>query len=188
MLSRFDIEKELGEGICIYPFKENNLKENSINLCASRLAWTLSSRKVKASDICKDTLNEDNGEGYIEFHAGGKAIVTNSDNVAFIVLLPHSTTLVETEEVLAVSGEIGGTYHSKVGLAGKGISHIGTMLGPNFSGHSLLALHNPTDKIIVIEEHESFVSVVFYYLRTSIQNEKNPTVGGAYRKIPGIWH
>ena len=41
MLSKRDFEKELGRGISIYPFKEKNIKENSINFSVSSNAWTL---------------------------------------------------------------------------------------------------------------------------------------------------
>ena len=42
MFSKYDIEKELGKGISIVPFKKENIKENSINLSASQYAWTMS--------------------------------------------------------------------------------------------------------------------------------------------------
>ena len=41
MLSRRDIEKELGKGINIVPVIRENFKENSINLTASKNAWTM---------------------------------------------------------------------------------------------------------------------------------------------------
>ena len=41
MFSRFDIEKEIGKGINIYPFHEQNIKENSINLTLSHNAWAM---------------------------------------------------------------------------------------------------------------------------------------------------
>ena len=41
MLSRIDIENELGKGINIVPFNRENIKENSINLSASEYAWSL---------------------------------------------------------------------------------------------------------------------------------------------------
>ncbi|MGU9409619.1 hypothetical protein ACV31O_07975 [Clostridium perfringens] len=46
MFSGLDIDKELGKGINIYPFNENNLKENSINLNASKYAWSMKKGKV----------------------------------------------------------------------------------------------------------------------------------------------
>lgn len=46
MLSKRDIEKELGKGINIYPVIRDNFKENSINLTASANAWTQTNATV----------------------------------------------------------------------------------------------------------------------------------------------
>jgi len=46
MLSIIDIQKELGKGINVVPFKDKNIKENSINLSASCYAWTMSNGVV----------------------------------------------------------------------------------------------------------------------------------------------
>lgn len=46
MLSKRDIEKELGKGINIVPVIRDNFKENSINLTVSENAWTQSSATV----------------------------------------------------------------------------------------------------------------------------------------------
>ena len=46
MLSRRDIEKELGKGINIVPVIRENFKENSINLTASKNAWTMGNGTV----------------------------------------------------------------------------------------------------------------------------------------------
>lgn len=146
MLSQNDIVKELGRGINIHPFKEENLKENSYNLTASEHAWaTKNSRQYKIKK--------------------GKSCVRVVDGNKQIILLPLSTTLIVTEEVIGV-GSIGGTYHSKVGLVSTGLGHIGTMLGPNFCGHSLIAIHNISEEIKMIKVGETFASVVFHKLDT----------------------
>ena len=46
MLSRRDIEKELGKGINVFPLQKDNIKENSINLTASTYAWTLGTATI----------------------------------------------------------------------------------------------------------------------------------------------
>ena len=46
MFSKSDINKELGKGINIYPFNEKNIKENSINLTASKYAWSIKEGEV----------------------------------------------------------------------------------------------------------------------------------------------
>lgn len=51
------------------------------------------------------------------------------------------------------------------------------MVGPNFSGDSLIAIHNTSNHLIVLSVGESFVSVVFYYLQTPCP-DSNPTTSG----------
>lgn len=184
MLSRLDIEKELGKNINIYPLNFNNFKENSINLCAGYYAWTLGSGTVYYNPS-KDAFSTSRDYGYTEaitLSCKKTAIWEHKKNDKRIILLPNSTTLVITKETLAVGPSIGGTYHSKVGIVAQGVGHIGTMLGPNFSGNSLIALHNPTTVPLSIACGESFVSVVFHYLNTPVRG-KNPTVSGHFDKL-----
>lgn len=140
MLSNEDIKKELGENILIYPFCLDNIRGASINLTASRCAWLLSS--------------------------GKSAVTEKPDGSAKITIPNGDTVLVETEEFLWVSKKIAGTYHSKVSLVSKGLSHIGTTLDPEWKGNSLIALTNYSQKPIEIECGKSFVSVCFEYLNS----------------------
>lgn len=164
MLSQVDIVKALGTSINIHPFNEKNLKENSYNLTASKWAFATKDSKIDRYSIKK-----------------GMSCVVSKGGVKQIVLLPNSTTLIVTEELIGVTS-IGGTYHSKVGMASIGLGHIGTMLGPNFCGHSLIALHNVSDEIKFINVGDTFVSVVFHKLDTPI-TEKNPTVNAHLDKF-----
>ncbi|WP_435234500.1 dCTP deaminase domain-containing protein [Psychromonas sp. PT13] len=164
MLSQIDIVKALGNSINIFPFKENNLKENSYNLTASRYAYA-----SKDSDVERYKIKK------------GKSCVVSKSGVEQIVLLPHSTTLMITEEVIGVTS-IGGTYHSKVGLASIGFGHIGTMLGPHFCGHSLIAVHNISDEIKHINVGDTFASIVFHKLDTPIIGQ-NATVNAHLDKF-----
>lgn len=186
MLSRIDILKELGKGINIFPLNMDNIKENSVNLCTSKFAW--------ATDSCDIYINENEQEKEERFsltetvnskkyriEKGKSAVVKNGDK-EYIILLPLSTTLIETKEVLSIGENIGGTYHSKVGMVSKGLGHVGTMLGPNFSGDSLIAIHNVSGKLLVLEVGESFISVVFHYLDTPY-TQVNPTQSGHIEKF-----
>ncbi len=165
MLSKYDIQKEmLKTNICVVPFNYDNIKENSVNLCTSEFAYTFGSYNGAYKG---KTIN---------LKEKGSAVV-GIDGKDKIIFLPHVVTLIETKEVICVPNNIGGSYHSKVGIAMKGIGHIGTMLGPNFKGHSLIALTNNTDEIITLDVGESFVSITFNYLKTPI-TEENPTRNG----------
>lgn len=164
MLSQIDIMKSLGKSIAIYPFKEDNLKENSYNLTASEHAFATKDADVDGFSI-----------------KSGENCVVLKENKQQIVLLPHSTTLIVTEEILGVTS-IGGTYHSKVGLVSIGLGHIGTMLGPNFCGHSLIAVHNISDDLIFVPVGDTFSSVVFHRLDTPFI-ERNATVNAHLDKF-----
>ncbi len=40
------------------------------------------------------------------------------------------------------------------------------MMGPGYTGHMLVSLHNGTDKVIALKVGSTFVSVTFCYLKT----------------------
>ncbi|MCR4898933.1 MAG: hypothetical protein K5892_06940 [Acholeplasmatales bacterium] len=183
MLSRYDIEKEFGKNISIYPFNGDNIKENSINLTASDLAWTQTnfSAYIDETSIKAYSKKTSNLKEYT-FKKGEKAII-EIFNEKYIVLAPHSVTLIETEEVISTGPKIGGDFHSKVGLSAIGIGHIGTMLGPNFSGKCLIPLHNVTEDIVLLKTTKTIVSVTFEYLKSSMTNESNPTTSGHIEKL-----
>lgn len=176
MFSRFDIEKELGKGINIYPFHIKNIKENSINLTLSHNAWAMGNGTIVLNkDKTGIKTNRQEGEptdSVINFSRGDKSLIKLKGK-DYIVFLPHQTTNIETSEVIAVSNYIGGTLHSKVGLVCKGLGHIGTMLGPNYCGHLLIAIHNITDTPIILPVGETFVSLAFYRLESPAGNHNS---------------
>ena len=189
MLSRRDIEKELGKGINIVPIIRDNFKENSINLTASQNAWTMGSGTVYWFGGTKFSVHEPTGKKRAKTFSQGSNCVfwdkQGDQHNSYIVLLPHSTTLIETSEVLGVANNIGGALHSKVGLVSKGIGHIGTMLGPGYCGHLLIALHNITDEAIAIKVGSTFVSLSFDYLTTQVMRTSS-TVSGHLDKFPEL--
>ena len=134
MLSRKDIENELGKGINIYPLHNKNIKGNSINFTIGKNAWSLGSGKIVKNTNGKWIMAPeiDNGRKIVDIKSGKSAIIHDGKNYNKLILLPHTTTIVETSEVIGVNNYIGGTLHSKVGIVAKGIGDIGTMLGPNF--------------------------------------------------------
>lgn len=137
LLSIEDLKREIGKGILIYPFKIDNIKAHSINLTASRFAWSLKTKK---------------------------SIYDSNSNS--LVLKAKETSLIYTQESIYVKNHIGGTYHSKVGLVTEGLSHIGTTLDPEYLGLSLIAIHNNSSKDYVLKVGSSFVTLIFHYLNT----------------------
>lgn len=169
MLSEKDINEELGKGINIYPFNSDNIKENSINLSSSNYCWAMCKGKCYYDDEGKIYKTNNRGNNLHEIQLQkGKNCVKKINNIQYIILLPLSTTLIETKEVIGLDNYIGGTCHSKVGIISQGIGDIGTMFGPNFCGHFLISLHNSTDKPIKLEVGKTIVSLVFHYLKTPI--------------------
>lgn len=187
MLSKFDIDKELGRGINVVPFNYKNIKENSINLSASKYAWSMSDGEIifdQNGNLYNIDKKEYNEVDTIKISKGESSVHTiNGEEV--VVLLPFSTTLIQTKEVIAVGNYIGGTYHSKVGIVSQGIGHIGTMLGPNFAGHSLIAVHNVSQIPLKIKVNETFVSIIFHYLNSPI-DYGNPTINGHTDKMASL--
>lgn len=137
ILSDRDIKKELGKNIYLSPFHSANLKGGSINLTASKYGWSLETKKSI-------------------YDPQQKALV----------IPPNGTALIETEEAIYVSQHIGGSYHSKVTLVSKGISHISTTLDPGWVGSSLIALHNNSSSEVQIPVGSSFVTIIFHYLKS----------------------
>ena len=182
MLSKKDIEKELGKGINIYPLRTSNIKGNSINFTIGKHAWTLGSGNI-IEDREKNFILAKNGNtnNTIRMRSGYSAIHSKG-NKDYLVILPHSTTIVETSEVIGVSNYIGGTLHSKVGIVAQGIGDIGTMLGPSFCGHLMISLHNITNEVVTLPVGETFVSLVFHYLDTPTKT-KNPNISGHVDKL-----
>jgi deoxycytidine triphosphate deaminase len=147
-LSNLDIEKEIGINICIYPFSRKNLRGASYNLTASRLAWNIETKQ---------------------------SIYDSQSNK--LIIPRQSSVLIETNESVWVSTKISGTYHSKVALVSKGLSHIGTTLDPEYVGSSLIAIHNHSNQeVSLTPEVDTFATLVFHYMNseTSVKPGNDP--------------
>lgn len=138
MLSFVDIKKELGKNIYIYPVYPSSIKANSIDLHASKFAWSLKTKKPLArSQGCH-------------------------------IVPPNDTALVYTEESIYVSHKIGGSYHSKVTLVSQGLGHIGTTLDAHYIGNSLIALHNHSNDNFNLRIGQELVTLHLFYLHSPI--------------------
>jgi len=136
MLSDRDISKYLNKEIVIFPFNEDDLTPVGYNLNPSDFVFSLKS---------KDLVPEVNGAYSIQ---------------------PHDTVLILTQEAVWVSKKIAGTFHSKVGVVSAGFGHISTTLDPDWKGPLLISLNNPTDSSLELPSDKSFVTLVFYKVRT----------------------
>lgn len=82
------------------------------------------------------------------------------------ILPPKNTFQILTKESLWVSNRIGGTFHSKVSLVSKGLSHISTTLDPGWYGPLLITIRNNTDNEIPIKTTDTFVTLIFFKVLT----------------------
>lgn len=94
-----------------------------------------------------------------------KQIIVDNNND--IRIPKGETALIETEESIYISKKLCGTYHSRVTLCNKGLSHIGTTLDPCYFGTSVIALHNNSSKDVIIKVGESIVFLMIYDMKTS---------------------
>lgn len=136
MLSIVNIKNELGKNIYIYPLCEESIKSNSIDLKASKFAWSLSTKK------------------------------SIFDGVNTLIIPPNDTALIYTQEALFVTNRIGGSYVSKIKLTTSGLSPISGNLDAQYIGLSLIPIHNHTNLPKEIRVGSEFVTVTFSYLNT----------------------
>lgn len=90
-----------------------------------------------------------------------------------------STFQILTNESLWVSAKIGGTFHSKVSLVSKGLSHISTTLDPGWYGPLLITIRNNTDNTISMKSGAAFVTLIFSKLNSPTNT---PHFKPAFRK------
>jgi len=178
MLSRRDIEKELGKGINIVPLNRENVKENSINITIGSNAWTMKDLTVYWYGEDKFSSKKEKNTKPKEFVLKSKeSCIVTAGSQEYLLLLPQATTIVETLEVIGLGNNIGGAVHSKVGIVAKGVGHIGTMLGPGYCGHLMISLHNITDEVIALSVNSTFASLTFDYLNTQVARTSSTTSG-----------
>lgn len=145
MLSIEDIYSEFGKNIYIYPTTHLIIKGASVDLTASRFAWSLKT-KNSIYDLHKEVIR----------------------------IPAHDSAVIFTNEVLYVTNRIAGTYHSKVSFTAKGLGHIGTTLDPEFIGPSKIIIHNHSSEDFELPKDHTLVSVCFYRLDTKVAEKAQP--------------
>jgi deoxycytidine triphosphate deaminase len=141
MLSDRDIESFLNKEIVIHPYTERNLTPVGYNLNPGNFVYSINSKSLIK-------------------------ITHNSKGKPIYKILKHDTVLILTQEAVWVSKKIGGTFHSKVGVVSLGFGHISTTLDPGWAGPLLIALNNPTEQDLELPADKSFVTLIFYKVRT----------------------
>ena len=188
MLSRTDIIKELGKGISFYPFSGDKIKGNALNLTVSEYAWSLCSGSIwiDSSDNIF-SMRPSIPNNYTEYKIyEKKSAVIEHKGVKYVVLLPLSTTLIETNEVISIGNNIGGEYNSKVKLVSKGACHIGTYLEPNYRGHSLIAIHSISQYPILLPLNSVFAAITFSYLHREVSQSLRGAPGSRFEILNSV--
>ncbi|MGG3449583.1 hypothetical protein ABER98_06805 [Domibacillus aminovorans] len=106
-----------------------------------------------------------------------------------IIIPPNDSALIATKEVIWISSKISGSYHSKVSIVSAGGGHIGTTLDPEWSGHSLITIHNHSKKNLVIGVNKTIVSIMFHYLNkktTAEQDNSSSQLDYLYQYVPSV--
>ncbi len=119
------------------------MKGASINLTASEMAWSITTKQNVANN------------GYITIHA-------------------NDTTIIYTNEIVAISNKLGGTFHSRVNDVSIGCGHIGTTLNPGWFGRLLIAITNHTENDnLQIKVGDDFVTLVLEYLDSKSSKDED---------------
>ncbi|USK68411.1 dCTP deaminase domain-containing protein [Peribacillus asahii] len=121
--------------------------------------------------------------------------IHNEELEKYCYIEPNDTVLIMTREAIAVSKNIAGTFHAKVGMVSLGFGHISTTLDPLWRGPLLISLNNPTNKrlkftlakIKKVEGeksedidytylHKSFITLIFHKLTspTLVAHDNKP--------------
>lgn len=90
----------------------------------------------------------------------------------------QDTVQILTKENLWVSSKIAGTFHSRVSLVSKGISHISTTLDPGWYGPLLITITNNSKNDFFLKPGKRFVTLIFSRVKTPT---KTPHFKPAFR-------
>ena len=170
VLSEWDIVKELGKGIFIYPFKgiNNSLSGCCLKLTASEYVYIVESSQYTPVNYYTEKVNYYTEKQDNQTIKQAKNIVVKDEKEgAYFVIPPSKTALVWTNESVVMNGKYCGSIHSKVSIVAKGIGHIGTRVNPYWGGVLSIALHNLSNEYIRVFCDETIAYLRFYKLNSS---------------------
>src|SRR6185436_7312290 len=105
------------------------------------------------------------------------------------ILIPALTsTFVVSKEHVWLSGGLIGTLHSRGSLAAKGLILNSTTIDPNWSGQLTFLIFNSSDKDVVLDLEETFVTLILHKTLTATRSgpATNPiTVANNYGTVFG---
>lgn len=80
-----------------------------------------------------------------------------------VIIKPQDTVLINTLENIEMPTDrkLSAFITSKVSKVSKGLSHISTNIDPDWRGNLLIAIHNPSNRIIELEYEDAFCTLNF---------------------------
>jgi len=140
MLSYEDTVKSLGKHLIIHPLNTSKLRGASVDLTASKWAWSLKNKE---------------------------SVVSSGVNGTYITIKPNDCIVVLTYETVAIDNTLMGKLYSKSFFVAKGLSPISGLVDPGFIGKIILTLHNQSEQAVVIHcENDSITQISFDLLMT----------------------
>lgn len=164
VLSEWDIIKELGKDILIYPFKGKDTSFRGCYLCLTASEYVYS---LKKGDLLLDP--ED---------------TSIPRNKKCFEISQGDTVIVWTNESVSITNSFCGSIYSRVSLVSKGVGHIGTRLNPNWGGVLAIALHNVSNQSIQIKLDEVIAYLAFHRLTSESSTSRTLDDPGRVDVIP----
>jgi deoxycytidine triphosphate deaminase len=91
--------------------------------------------------------------------ASGDKILKEGGNIK---IPPKSLNIVVAKEFIWLSKNVIGTLHARGTLAAKGILTNSTNVDPNFGGQMIMSLYNSSDRTVILNEEDSFITLIFH--------------------------
>ncbi|MDR0460660.1 MAG: hypothetical protein LBH62_04390 [Nitrososphaerota archaeon] len=172
MMSKKNIIDAINEcEMCIFPFDVKNPDERltpaGFNFSFTNFIISLNNKCPCA--LCEETIIDKEYKSQIYF-----------------MLEAGDTALALTRETIWVSGNIAGTFHSKVSYASQGLGQISTTLDPGWQGQLLISINNPNKspvKVLVgnrkeddgVIQYKTFITLCLYRLISPAETPSDNT-------------
>lgn len=135
--------------LCIYPFRDNQLKGCGYNLTATDFVFSTQKGVLQQVEI--------------------------RNNTRYISVAPYDTVLICTREYIRCPDIMMGTIHSRVVIVSEGFGHISTTVDPKWEGPMLIAINNPSKKKKKLNLDQPIATLVFHTLsEKNVKNHDNP--------------
>lgn len=103
-----------------------------------------------------------------------ETIIVDQGGKKAVVIQPHDTAIIWSQEIVGVDYTIAGTCHSKVYWTTQGVSHMSTTLDPGFVGNFIFSVCNNTNNPLTLYSGETKIAtLVLTLLKQKTKHENN---------------